>query len=143
MTRFPAVAFAAIVGWVPLQSQSVAEDDLLEKAINYLFTGRTDPKDGPEFVDRKSCTVLIPDPRNNRVARYYLSRFRMDDASIINKYSGSHVIYELDVRADDAVVEYLTPDKASVIQGYRSAQIPLPGDIQGIKKAIQIISAEC
>jgi hypothetical protein len=36
----------------------------LQKAVNYLFTGRNDPQDAPEILDRKSCVVVVPDPKS-------------------------------------------------------------------------------
>ena len=63
----------------------------------------------------------------------------MDDALFDKKYSGSRVSYELNVKGDDVVIEYLNLDKKTVIQGYRSAQIPLPGDIDQTQKALRII----
>ena len=63
----------------------------------------------------------------------------MDDAIFAKKYSGSRPYYELDVKGEDVVIEYLNPDKKTVIQGYRSAQIPLPGDIDQAQKALRII----
>jgi hypothetical protein len=34
---------------------ALAEDDPLQKAVKYLFTGRNDPQDAPEILDRKPC----------------------------------------------------------------------------------------
>ena len=79
------------------------------------------------------------DPKFKRYIRYYLGRFKMDNALFDKKYSGSRVSYELNVKGDDVVIEYLDLDKKTVIQGYRSAQIPLPGDIEQTRKALQII----
>ena len=63
----------------------------------------------------------------------------MDGAIFGKKYSGSRSYYELDVKGDDVVIEYLNLDKKTVAQGYRSAQIPLPGDIEQTQKALRII----
>ena len=63
----------------------------------------------------------------------------MDDALFDKRYLGSRVLYEVSVKGDDTVIEYLNPDKSTVIQGYRSAQIPLPGDIDQTRKALRII----
>jgi hypothetical protein len=104
-----------------------------------VVSGSIDPQDGPEIVDQKSCVVVLRDPKFNRYIRYYLSRFNMDDAIFGKKYSGSRPYYELDVKGDDVVFEYLSLDKKTVIQGYRSAQIPLPGDIDQTQKALRII----
>ena len=55
---------------VPLQIRALAEDDPLQKAVNYLFTGRNDPQDAPEILDRKSCVVVVPDPKSKQSIRY-------------------------------------------------------------------------
>ena len=120
------VAAASLFGIVSLQTPALSEVDVFQQAINYVFTGKIDPQDGPEIVDRKSCVIVLRDPKFNRYIRYYLSRFNMDDAIFGKKYSGSRPYYELDVKGDDVVIEYLNPDKKAVVQGYRSAQIPLP-----------------
>jgi hypothetical protein len=137
-----AVAVASFVWLVPLQTRVVAEDDVFQRAINYVFTGKTDPRDAPEIVDRKSCVVVLPDSKYKRYARYYLSRFKMDVARISKTYSGSRVFYELDVEGDDVIVEYLNIDKTTVQQGYRSAQISLPGDVDQTQKALHLIFSE-
>jgi hypothetical protein len=119
-----------------------AETSVFQQALNYVFTGQIDPQNGPEIVDQKSCVIVLRDPKYDRYIRYYLSRFRMDDASYDKKYAGSRVYYELDVKGDDVVIEYLNVDKKTVLQGYRSAQIPLPGDIDQTRKALGIIFAD-
>ena len=140
--RRAAVAAASlfgIVSLVSLQTPTLSEADVFQQAINYVFTGSIDPQDGPEIVDRKSCVIVLRDPKFNRYIRYYLSRFNMDGAIFGKKYSGARPYYELDVKGDDVVIEYLNPDKKTVVQGYRSAQIPLPGDIDQTQKALRII----
>jgi hypothetical protein len=137
-----AVAAASWFGMVSLvswQTPAWSEADVFQQAVNYVFTGSIDPQDGPEIVDRKSCVIVLRDPKFNRYIRYYLTRFHMDDAIFGKKYSGSRPYYELDVKGDDVVIEYLNPDKKTVIQGYRSAQIPLPGDIDQTQKALRLI----
>ncbi|TMJ04285.1 MAG: hypothetical protein E6G97_07210 [Alphaproteobacteria bacterium] len=129
----------AFLGLVSLPPPALAEADVFQQAVNYVFTGQVDPQGGPEIVDRRSCIVVVRDPRFNRYIRYYLSRFKMDDALFDKTYAGSRVLYEVNVKGDDTVIEYLTPDKSAVIQGYRSAQIPLPGDIDQTRKALRII----
>jgi hypothetical protein len=142
--RALAVVAAAVVLWTALpQNQAAAEDDLLQKAINYVFTGTVDPKDAPEIVDRKSCAVVVPDPREKRFIRYYLTRLRLDDPNIDSTYAGRQVHYQLDVESGTIVLEYLGLDKTTVLNGYKSAQIPLPGDIDQTKKAIALIAARC
>jgi hypothetical protein len=134
-----AVATVSFLGAVSLETPALAEADVFQQAVNYVFTGQVDPQSGPEIVDRKSCVVVLRDPHFNRYIRYYLSRFKMDDALFDKRYSGSRVLYEVSVKGDDTVIEYLNPDKSTVIQGYRSAQIPLPGDIDQTRKALRII----
>jgi len=140
--RRSAVAAASLFGIVSLQTPALSEADVFQQAVNYVFTGSIDPPDGPEIVDRKSCVIVLRDPKFNRYIRYYLGRFNMDGAIFGKKYSGSRSYYELDVKGDDVVIEYLNLDKKTVAQGYRSAQIPLPGDIDQTQKALRIIFAD-
>src|SRR6476620_9677950 len=51
--RLIAVAAIAVVGTAFMPVRSAAEDDLLQKAINYVFTGTVDPRTPPEIVDRQ------------------------------------------------------------------------------------------
>src|SRR6202043_1639175 len=112
----------------PLQVRAVA-NDVFQEAVNYVFTGRIEPQDGPEIIDRNSCVVVVPDPKNQRYVRYYLNRFRMNDARISKTYSGRQTFYVLEVEGDGVVVENLALDKKTVVAGYRTAQISLPEDI--------------
>ena len=137
--RSSAVAIASLFGVVSFQPPALSEADVFQQAVNYVFSGNINPQDAPEIVDRKSCVVVLRDPKFNRYIRYYLGRFNMDDAVFGKKYSGARPYYELDVKGDDVVFEYLNPDKKTVVQGYRSAQIPLPGDIDQTQKALRII----
>jgi hypothetical protein len=137
--RSAVASLFGIVCLVSLQTPALSEADVFQQAVNYVFTGSIDPQDGPEIVDRKSCVIVLRDPKFNRYIRYYLSRFNMDGAIFGKKYSGARPYYELDVKGDDVVIEYLNPDKKTVAQGYRSAQIPLPGDIDQTQKALRII----
>jgi hypothetical protein len=141
--RFLVVATAVFFWAAPPQTRAAAEDDLLQKAIDYVFTGTVAPENGPEIVDRKSCIVVVRDPKWNRFIRYYLARLRLDDPNIDSTYSGRHVSYQLDFEGDKIVVEYLDLDKKTVTNGYRSAQIPLPGDIDQTKKALRVIAERC
>lgn len=141
MNRYLAGVFLAVVGWAS-PAPSAAADDLFQKAVDYVFTGTTEPTEGPEIADRAACVVVVPDTRFKRFARYYLRRFKMDASSIVQKYSGSHPYYELDVGGDGVILEYLGPDKASVTQSYKSAQISLPGNIDDTRKALQIIFSD-
>jgi hypothetical protein len=137
-----AVSLFGMVSLVCLQTPARSEADVFQQAVNYVFTGSIEPQDGPEIIDRKSCVIVMRDPKYNRYIRYYLNRFKMDDAIFGKKYSGARAYYELDVKGDDVVIEYLNPDKKTVAQGYRSAQIPLPGDIDQTQKALRLIFAD-
>ena len=139
-TRWPLAAAAAwSVAAVCLHTPVLAETDVFQKAVSYVFTGQVDPAGAPQIADRQSCVVVMRDPKFKRYIRYHLGRFKMDTALYAKKYSGSRVFYELHVKGDDIVVEYLDPDDKRVLQGYRSAQIPLPGDIDQTRKALRII----
>ena len=128
---------------VPLQIWALAEDDPLQKAVNYLFTGRNDPQDAPEILNRKSCVVVVPDPKSKRPTRYYLGRFRMDTAFINKTYAGSDTAYSLDVKGAEVIVEYLDLDKSTVLHGHKSAQISLPGDTDQTNAALALIASLC
>ena len=120
-------------------SAAPAVADKFQQAVNYVFTGRIDPQAAPEIVDREACVVVLRDPKYNRYIRYHLERFNMADALFEKKYSGPRVSYELSVKGDDVLLEYLSPDKKTVTAGYRSAQIPLPGEIELTRKALDIV----
>jgi len=128
---------------VPLQIWALAEEDPLQKAVNYLFTGRNDPQDAPEILDRESCVVVVPDPKSKRSIRYYLGRFEIDTAFINKTYAGSETIYSLDVKGAEVIVEYLDLGKTTVLHANKSAQISLPGDIDQTNKALALIASLC
>ena len=128
---------------VPPQIGVLAEDDPLQKAVNYLFTGRNNPQDAPEILDRKSCVVVVPDPKSKQSIRYYLGRFRIDTAFINKTYAGSETVYNLDVKGAEVIVEYLDLDKSTVLHGHKSAQISLPGDINQTNTALALIASLC
>jgi hypothetical protein len=134
------VAFLWII---PLQIRALAEDDPLQKVVNYLFTGRSNPQDAPEILDRKSCVVVVRDPKSKQSIRYYLGRFRMNTAFINKTYAGSETVYSLDVKGAEIIVEYLDLDKTTVRHGYKSAQISLPGDIDQTNTALALIASLC
>jgi hypothetical protein len=137
------LAIAAALAALALPcARALAAQDLLQEAINYVFTGKIDPIDAPEIVDRKSCVVVVPEPKFKRYARYYLSRFKMDTSRIGKKYAGSQPLYELEVEGDDVIFEYLKPDKTTVDYGFRSAHISLPGDIGQTEKALALIFSQ-
>jgi hypothetical protein len=142
MVKLVAAALAAAAA---LFTSAVAssEADRFQQAVNYVFTGRIDPPEAPEIVDRDACVVVVRDIKYSRYARYYLGRFRMDDALFDKRYSGSRVNYVLDVKGDDVILEYLSSDKRTVAQSYRSAQVSLPGDIDQTRKALQIVEDHC
>jgi hypothetical protein len=133
-----AIAVVSLSWTASLQIRAAAEDEF-QDAVNYVFTGRIDPQDGPEIVDRNSCVVILSDPKNQRYVRYYLSRFRMDAVRISKTYSGRQTFYTLEVEGDDVVVENLAADKKAVVAGYRTAQISIPGDIDQTEKALHLI----
>lgn len=134
-------ALAAAALFAPVRVS--AEADRFQQAVNYVFTGQIDPQNAPDVVDRAACVVVVRDTKYARYARYYLGRFGMDDALFDKRYSGSRVNYVLDVKGDDVILEYLSADKKTVAQSYRSAQIPLPGDIDQTRKALQIVEDLC
>jgi hypothetical protein len=141
--RWPlAIAVLSVCGIVSFQTPALPGTDVFQQAVNYVFTGRIDPADAPEIVDRAACVVVLRDPKFDKYVKYYLSRFKMDEALFDKKYSGPRVLYELSVKGDDVVIEYLGPDKKTVTQSFRSAQIPLPGDIDPTQKALKIIFAD-
>ena len=127
---------------VPLHNRAVAEADLFQVAINYVFTGKTDPQEALEIVDRKSCIIVMRDPKFKRYIRYYLSRFKMDTIRFNKTYAGRQELYDLEVEGDSVLLEYLDMDKTTVVQGYKSAHIPLPGNIDQTQKALKIILAD-
>ena len=55
----------------PVYNRTVAQADLFQEAVNYVFTGKTDPADAPEIVDRNSCIVVMRDPKYPRYIRYF------------------------------------------------------------------------
>ncbi len=118
-------------------------DDLLQKAFNYVFTGTVDPQDTPEIVDLTACAVVVPDPRYPRFIRYYFGRIRPDNSRISKDYAGRTTLYRLEIESDNIVIEYLTADKTTVTQAFRSAQINLPGDIEQTQKALKVIADRC
>jgi hypothetical protein len=144
MLRHSLVVAAATFLWAAsLQVAAGAEDAVLQQALNYVFTGTIDPKNAPEIEDRKSCVVVLPDPKWKRFVRYYLSRLGLDDPRFDSTYSGRQPRYLLEAQSDQTVVEYLGLDKKTVVNGYKTAQIPLPGDLDQTKRALQLIAARC
>jgi len=124
--------------------RAVADDDRFQLAVNYVFTGKTDPSPQPEIVDRTSCVVLLLEPQNKRYVTYYLGRMRADAARITKIYSGPRGIsYFWEVESDgENVVEYLGLDKSTVAFGTRTVQIYLPGDIDQTERAINLIFSD-
>src|ERR1700748_1844669 len=97
--KWAAIAGLALMG-IGLHGPARAEADMFQQAVNYVFTGQVEVKDGPEITDRDACIVVMRDPRFNRYIRYYLRRFKMDDALFDKNFAGSKVSYELDVEGD-------------------------------------------
>src|SRR6476646_12027192 len=83
-----AVAAASILALVPLPTRAMSEDDVFQQAVDYIFTGRIDLKDGHEIVDPKACIVVLPEPDLNRYARYYLNRIKLGVYRIRQTYAG-------------------------------------------------------
>jgi hypothetical protein len=142
--RWPlAVTEVSFLWMAPPQIRAVAEDDVFQLAVNYVFTGRIDPPDRPEIADQKSCIVVVFDSKFHTYVRYYLNRFKMDSARISKTYSGQQIFYVLEIEGDDIVVEHLNPDKTTVARGFKSAQISLPGNIEQSEKALRLIADHC
>src|SRR6185503_10981223 len=87
LRHFLVVAAAALLWTAWLQASAGAEDDVFQQAVNYVFTGAIDPQDAPEITDRKSCVVVLPDPKWKRFVRYYLARLGLDEPRITSTYS--------------------------------------------------------
>jgi hypothetical protein len=142
MKPFLTVAALFVLGTAPFADHAAAAADLFQNAVNYVFTGRIDPPQAPEIVDRTACTVVLRDPKYDRYIRYYLSRFRIDSADFTKIYAGSQVLYDLEVNSDSVLLEYLDKDKTTVTRAYKSAHIPLPGNIEQTHKALNIIFSD-
>ena len=139
---FSAGAIACLLWIAAFQTSALPAEDQFQQAVNYMFTGRVDPQDGPEIVDRKSCVVVVHESSFNRYARYYLNRFKMDVARISKKYVGRQILYELEVEGDDVLLEFLKSDRTTVDYGFRSAHISLPGTIDQTERALRLIFSD-
>lgn len=138
-----AVTAAAAVAWLPMSGPpALANDDVLQQAINYVFTGRIDPESGPRIVERDGCVVAVVDPGSKRTIRYHLSRFRLDSPRFEKVYAGRTPNYRLVAEGDDNVIEFLNPDM-TVSHGHRTVQIPLPGDFDQSQRALRVIAEQC
>ena len=136
-------AAAAAIALLPIGLPSAkAEADILEQAINYVFTGQVAPQEDLEIVDRKACIVQLAEPDSKRKTRYYLSRFKMDTARYEKLYSGRVPSYRVYIEGDDDVVEFLNPDM-TISHAHRSARFPLPGDIDRSQRALRLIAEKC
>ena len=120
-----------------------ARDELLQKAFNYVFTGAIEPNEAPDIVDLASCAVVVRDPRYPRFIRYYFGRIRPDNSRITKDYAGRKALYKLEVESDNTIIEYLSADKTTTTQAFKSAQIDLPGDIEQTQKALKVIAERC
>jgi hypothetical protein len=138
MRRFLVLILLALMAPVAAIAATPATD-ALQQAVNYVFTGKADPQDRPLIVDSRTCAVVVKDRKFNRFVRYYLSRFKMSESMITKRYSGSKTIYELDVEGDAIILEYLAADRTTVLEAFKSAQIPLPGEIERTRKALHYI----
>jgi hypothetical protein len=137
--RARCLAVAAAVAIAGAQIAAEEPDQVFVQAVSYLFTGSINPSIAPEVVDTKSCIIVVAEPKFNRYARYYLNRIKLGTARISKKYAGTQVFYEWEVEGDDIIFEYLKPDKKTVDYGFRSAHIPLPGNIEQTERAIALI----
>jgi hypothetical protein len=134
-----ALAIAGVSFLSGLQVPAAAEDDVFQLAVNYVFTGRIDPQDAPEIVDRKACIIVLFEPKLQAYVRYYLTRFKMDTSHISKTYVGQQINYVLEVEGDDIIVQHLNPDKTTVAREFKTAQIALPGHIDQTEKALKLI----
>ncbi len=123
--------------------RAAVRDDMLQKAFNYVFTGTIDPKETPDIVDPSSCAVVVRDPKYPRFIRYYFGRIRPDNSRITKDYAGRQTLYKLEIESDTVVIEYLSADKTTVTEAFKSAQIDLPGDIEQTQKALKLIAERC
>src|SRR4051794_3749155 len=71
--RFLGAALASLACIAAFGARALTEDSILQQAVNYVFTGRLEPRDGAEIVDRTSCIVVLPDLKSRRYIRYSLS----------------------------------------------------------------------
>ena len=141
MNRVWRVVFLTLICTLP--TLATQKDDLLQQALNYVFTGNLDSRDAPEIVDQTSCVVIMPDPKYPRFIRYYFGRITPDNSRITKDYAGRKTLYKLAIESDNVVIEYLGADKATTIQAFKSAQIDLPGDIDQTQKALKVIAERC
>ncbi|HZP75562.1 MAG TPA: hypothetical protein VFB45_05415 [Pseudolabrys sp.] len=145
LTRLLAAGLAGVLAAVAAAPPARADNDALQHAVNYLFTGRVDPgaDTAPEIVERAGCVVVVPRPQDKDYVRYYLGRFDLDAAFVDKTYSGAQARYTLDVKGAATIVEYLGRDKRTVQQAYKSVQISLPGELDLINRALARIGAAC
>jgi len=137
--KFGCVLASAAIFVLGTASHIHAEADVLQEAINYVFTGSLTPENGPTIVDRKACVVVVPEPQKKRYARYYMSRFKMDISRIATTYSGRQTFYTLEVEGDDVILEYLGLDQKTVMTAFRTAEISLPGKLDLTQRALKAI----
>ena len=142
LCRFLGLAILAAGLIVAALQPARAATDTFQRAVNYVLTGEVDAQNPPNIIDRNNCVVVMRDPKYDRYIRYYLRRFQMDTALFDKRYAGSRLSYVLDVKGDGVILEYLSADQKTVAQAYRSAQIPLPGDIDQTQKALKIIFSQ-
>ena len=64
------IAFAAASSILiaPTRVHAAAED-VLQAAVNNVFTGLIAPENGPKIVDIKSCVVVMSDQRNKGTSK--------------------------------------------------------------------------
>ena len=135
--------FVFLTFFCTLPTLAAQKDDLLQKAFNYVLTGDLDPKDAPEIIDPTSCVIVLRDPKYPRFIKYYFARITPDNSRITKDYAGRKTLYKLDIESANVVIEYLSADKATTVEAFKSAQIDLPGDIEETQKALKVISQRC
>jgi len=92
-----AVAAVSFLWMAPLQILAVAEDDVLQLAVNYVFTGRIDPRTLLK-LSIENLIVVVFEPKFQAYVRYYLGRFKLDSARISKTYSGQQIFYVLEIQ---------------------------------------------
>jgi len=118
--RRPLALAATSFLWIAtLQVPAVTEDDVLQLAVNYVFTGRIDPPDHPEIVDRKSCIVVVFEPKFQAYIRYYLNRFRLEPIS--KSLEEDNEAGELD-KAEEVLGMVLPADEDATLPLYPSEE---------------------
>src|SRR5258708_24817682 len=56
------------------QARAAALDDVLQQALNHVFTSSTDPQNGPDIVARTPSVGTVPAAKLKRYATHHLTR---------------------------------------------------------------------